>query len=201
MISGARAQLRLGDEVRAGGGRAGDRTRGAGRVSSPTRTSATVSPARSAERSATRASWRTSDPSTRAFLSYHLPDNSLDPLINDLAIETARWLEVSRGVVHKIDGTRTAPGCRALAPGRGGLQRGWRSQVVSALAVPTEYGLDADSYLERGADGGWEVHGTLFVEGPDEDGRRGSSWSWPRRACSTPGRARSSCTAWSRAAR
>jgi len=101
-----------------------------------------------------------------AFLSYHLPEPALDPLVNQLAIDRAANLGGLPPRIQIIDGIGQAPGAGKWRDAEEIYTR-TKKAIEKALLVDTDYTLELEASL---TDDG--VAGTLTVEGPalDDDG-------------------------------
>lgn len=95
-----------------------------------------------------------------AMLAYHLPAPEMEPLVTQLAVDTARALKVRGPFVHRIDGLVEGPGA-ARAHQREALYNYVRRQILQALRVRSDYTIDLAATLE-----GDTVSGAVAVKGP-----------------------------------
>ena len=75
-----------------------------------------------------------------AFLSYHLKEPGLDPLVNAYGLEIAAQRGVDAPTVHVLDGTRFGPGA-ARARQREAVFRNLKSTAYQELAKPSDWDL------------------------------------------------------------
>jgi hypothetical protein len=95
-----------------------------------------------------------------AFLSYHLAEPGLEPLVNDYALEVARLRNVAQPGVHVFYGERMGPGAGRLRD-REAIYRQLRSIAAQGLSQPSDWDLSVDYTVEDGV-----VRGAVTVEGP-----------------------------------
>jgi hypothetical protein len=94
-----------------------------------------------------------------AFLSYHLPHEQLDPLINELGTFTAQLLEVPGPWMHMVDGYRQGPGSGRWSDAEG-IYNEVRKIVLSRLKKEAEFDLGLNATVIDGV-----VKGELVVHG------------------------------------
>ena len=101
-----------------------------------------------------------------AFLSYHLPTPTLEPLVNDLGIDRAARLGITAPNLQVIDGVGAQPGAGKWRDGEAIYTR-TKKAIEKALLVESDFFFDLEAEYVDGA-----VRGTLTVDGPglDEDG-------------------------------
>ena len=102
-------------------------------------------------------------PENVAFLSYHLPDPSPDPMVNEISAVAAQRLGIDRPVYHIVNGVKRGPGAARWRQGEA-VYNDVRKTVLEELDKESEHGLSLEARV--GAD---VVSGTLTVEGPDQD--------------------------------
>ena len=93
-----------------------------------------------------------------AFLSYHLPDPRLDPLVNDVALERADELNVKRPTLQIVDGVAPVPSMGKWRDAEA-LYTGTKNRIESALGARPQAELELQATLE-----GDIVRGKLNVE-------------------------------------
>ncbi|MEM7517120.1 MAG: hypothetical protein AAF368_09390, partial [Planctomycetota bacterium] len=98
-----------------------------------------------------------------AFLSYHLPDERLDPLINELAEDTAAMLGVPGPWVHVIDGVNKANGAGRWSDAEK-IYNEVRELVTARLEGPSKFTMELEGSVVDGV-----CKGALIVRG---DARR-----------------------------
>ena len=98
-------------------------------------------------------------PEQVAFLSYHLPAESLDPLITELGEFTAEKMSLPGPWVHVIDGLRQGPGAGKWSDAEG-IYNDVRKHVVDRLTEPSDFELELSGVVEDGS-----VRGELVVRG------------------------------------
>lgn len=94
-----------------------------------------------------------------AFLSYHLPSGRLDPLINELAEDTAALLGVPGPWVHVIDGVDNATGAGTWSDAEK-IYNEIRDLVTARLDGPSKFEMELEGSVEGGV-----CKGTLVVRG------------------------------------
>ncbi len=94
-----------------------------------------------------------------AMLAYHLPAPEMEPMVNQLAVDTAAELKVRGPVVHRIDGRVEGPGA-ARAHQREALYNYVRKQLLQTLPNPSDYAITVDAKVD-----GDTVSGTVTVKG------------------------------------
>lgn len=97
-----------------------------------------------------------------AALAYHLPAPEMEPLVNQLALDTAlqRGVRPDRPVVHVIDGTLKGPGA-ARSDQKELVYNRLRRAVLQRLTAPSDYSLAVAVKHD-----GDELSGALTIEGP-----------------------------------
>ncbi|MDJ0976467.1 MAG: tetratricopeptide repeat protein [Planctomycetota bacterium] len=95
-----------------------------------------------------------------AMLAYHLPAPEMEPMVTQLAIDTARELKVRGPFVHRVDGLVEGPGA-ARAHQREALYNYVRRQILQSLPRKSDYTIDVTATLD-----GDVVKGTVTVKGP-----------------------------------
>lgn len=99
------------------------------------------------------------EPDDCVFLSYHLPEPRMEPLVNALAIETSRMLGVGGPVVQVIDGGALAPGAGRWGDAEA-IYNAARAPIVSRLDKHAQFKLKGEARIENGY-----VRGAVHVEG------------------------------------
>ncbi|MCB9913976.1 MAG: hypothetical protein H6828_02365 [Planctomycetes bacterium] len=94
-----------------------------------------------------------------AFLSYHLPYEQLDPLIDELGTYTAAELNVPGPYVHSIDGVRQADGAGKWSDAEK-IYNDVRKHVMDRLREPSDFEMELHGRVEDGV-----VKGELVVRG------------------------------------
>ena len=97
-----------------------------------------------------------------AFLSYHLEEPGLEPLVSPYGLEVARMRSVARPTVHLFNGRRQGPGAGRLRD-REAIYRQLKGIATAELAVASDWELAIDLQVEDGV-----VRGQVTVEGPQE---------------------------------
>jgi hypothetical protein len=100
-------------------------------------------------------------PENVAFLSYHLPVPSLDPLVNELASERAAQIGIGEPTVQVVNGTEGGPGAARWRDGEA-IYNDLRKKINQQLLKETDYTLKCTASIA-----GDDVRGELIVEGPD----------------------------------
>jgi len=101
-------------------------------------------------------------PENVAFLSYHLPVPSLDPLVNELASERAAQIGVGDPVVQIINGTKSGPGAARWREGEA-VYNDLRKKINQELLSTSDYTLECTARIE-----GDDIQGELVVTGPED---------------------------------
>ncbi len=97
-----------------------------------------------------------------AFLSYHLEQPGLEPLVSPYGLDVADLRQVYGPTVHLFNGTRAGPGAGRLRD-REAIYRRLKSTAYEALAEATPWELAIDYGVEEGV-----VSGSVTVAGPEE---------------------------------
>jgi tetratricopeptide (TPR) repeat protein len=99
-----------------------------------------------------------------AFLSYHLPNRGLEPLVNPYAIEMARERQVQDAAFHIVNGKRAGPGAGRLRE-REKIYRELRGLAHEALKEASPWKLEiVDLEIQNGI-----LSGTVVVESNSSD--------------------------------
>ena len=98
-------------------------------------------------------------PEQVAFLSYHLPAQSLDPLIEELGVFTAEKMSLPGPWVHVVDGLRQGPGAGKWSDAEG-IYNDVRKHVLDRLTEPADFELELTGSVVDGL-----VQGELVVRG------------------------------------
>ncbi len=101
-----------------------------------------------------------------AFLSHHLPEPKLDPLVCELAASAAGALAVEGPWVHVVDGLEHGPGAGRYRDAEA-IYNGVRRSIVDRLGRASDYSIAIDAQVE-----GDVVRGTLTILGPPRNGLR-----------------------------
>lgn len=104
------------------------------------------------------------EPESVAFLSYHLPEPSPDPLVNELSEMRATSMNLDAPVYHVVDGQARGPGAGRFRDAEG-IYNAVRGAILSRLTQPTDYELECEAVLEDGV-----LRGTLRGYGPARSG-------------------------------
>lgn len=99
-----------------------------------------------------------------AALSYHLPSPQNEPLVNDLAIRTAKRRGVEKPVVHVFNGLDKGPGA-ARSDQKEALYNRVRQKLLEELKKPSRWKLTLDATVKDGV-----VAGVARIEGPERKG-------------------------------
>lgn len=103
-----------------------------------------------------------------AFLSYHLPDPRLDPLVNDVALERAAALQVDRPIFQVIDGVARVPSVGKWRDAEA-LYSGTKQRIEAALAAAPSAKLSMDATLTGGVvSGEVRFENANLVMGPSQ---------------------------------
>ena len=103
-----------------------------------------------------------------AALCYHLPTPEMEPLVTQLALETApqRGVLPTRPVVQVVDGVQKAPGA-ARAHQKEAVYSRVKRAILERLKVPATHALSMAVKHD-----GDEISGALVIEGPAQAGLR-----------------------------
>lgn len=101
------------------------------------------------------------------FLSYHLPQPRLDPLVTPLASQMSQWLGIRGPFVQMVDGVASAPGAGKHRQAEG-IYEAARDAVIGRLEMMTPFEIEADATLD-----GTKLSGQVSIGGPDGDPRNG----------------------------
>ena len=104
------------------------------------------------------------DPAHVVVLSYHLPVPQVDPLVNELALETAAKRGVTQPTVHVFDGELKGPGA-GRSDFKERIYNGLRRAALDRLPLASPFALRCEARRD-----GDRIHGTLVVEGPRRRG-------------------------------
>ncbi len=105
-------------------------------------------------------------PEQVAFLSYHLPHQELDPLINELGQFTAKQLGVRGPWVHRVDGFHEGSGAGRWSDAEG-VYNEVRKIVLERLTEPSDYEFELTATVLDGV-----AKGELIVRGEARKGAR-----------------------------
>ncbi len=97
------------------------------------------------------------------FLSYHLPEPRLEPLVTPLAQHMARWLLVSGPAMQLVDGVIPAPGAGKHRQAEE-IYEETRDAVVSRLQMWTPFDIRTTAELNGNA-----LRGHVVIDGPNVD--------------------------------
>ncbi len=109
-------------------------------------------------------------PDEVVFLSYHLPQPQVDPLVTKVAAARAKQLGLERPGVHVIDGLSGQPGAGKWRDAEAIYQR-VRGAVIERLREFSDFDMEMESKLEQ-VDGEWQLSGFVDAYGYEEDGLR-----------------------------
>lgn len=101
-----------------------------------------------------------------AFLSYHLPEPALDPLVDEYALNIQQQRGVEGPWVHRIDGNLDGPGAGRKRDREAIFQR-LRTQIETRLREPSDYSLELEVETTD-----FEVRGNVAVKGPADSDLR-----------------------------
>lgn len=99
------------------------------------------------------------EPEHVAFLSYHLPADSLDPLINELALHTSQLIGVPGPWVHIVDGRAEKKGAGKWSDAEA-IYNEVRKSVLGRLVKESKFEMELTGLVEEGI-----VKGELIVRG------------------------------------
>lgn len=104
------------------------------------------------------------EPEHVAFIAYHLPVPSMDPMVNEISQVVATDRGIRAPNEHRIDGVMRGPGAGRVRH-KERIYQILRGGIIQRLAQPTQYRIEIEAALEDG-----QLDGTVTVTGPETFG-------------------------------